>query len=147
MKFKIASIVGLIVPLSIASMLTVFAGCGGGAYGANAAPYDGTWSLNFKGYTKPDGTGTVTCTERYTNITISHGSGSATELIDCTGTASPTYSLDVGVTLTPDATGITGTVKVIATGGGTGAGTCIDRLTCEGPGLSLYKCGTAASGC
>ena len=150
MKFKIASILELVIPLSILVALSLSACGGGGAYGSGTGAYDGTWSLNLKGYTLPAplvSGDTVSCSERFTTVTITHGSGSTTEILDCINAPSPTYNIDIGVTLTPAASGITGTVKVITTGGGTGGGTCIDRLTCEGPGLSMYKCGTPASGC
>ena len=152
MKLKTASILGLIVPLSIALMLTAFLGCGGGgAYGNATQAYDGTWSLNLKGYTLPGPAApglVVSCSEEYTNIVIAHGYGTTTEILDCTNAASPNYAIDIGVTLTPDPTGTTGTVKLETTGGGGPAtGTCIDRVTCTATGLLMIKCGEAASGC
>jgi hypothetical protein len=156
MKFKIASISGLIIPLSIALVLSAFLGCGGGGspYGNTAHVYDGTWSLNLKGYTVPAAVtgapGPASCTEEYTNIVIAHGFGTTTEILDCVNTPSPNYYIDIGVTLTPDAPpAVTGIVKLENTGGGTSpsTGVCIDRVTCTASGLMMTKCGEAASGC
>jgi hypothetical protein len=154
MKFKITSILGLIVPLSIALMLTAFLGCGGGgAYGDGTTAYDGTWSLNLKGYTVPPTVDPLlpaaACSEEFTLIVIAHGSGTVTEQLTCTNTANPHYYIDIGVTLTPDATGTTGTVKLETTGGGASpaTGVCISRETCTATNLSMFKCGTVASGC
>jgi hypothetical protein len=156
MKFKIASILELIIPLSVALMLSAFLGCGGGGgspYGNTAHVYDGTWDLNLKGYTLPakatGALGEPACTEEYTNIVITHGFGTTTEILDCVNTALPNYFIDIGVTLTPDASGIGGTVLLENTGGGTSpsTGKCIDRVTCTATGLMMTKCGEAASGC
>ncbi|MBU1426166.1 MAG: hypothetical protein KKH12_13380 [Gammaproteobacteria bacterium] len=152
MKFKIASVLGLIIPFSIALMLTAFLGCGGGSYGGSVA-YDGTWSLNLKGYTLPGkdplAAGDVSCTEQYTNIVITHGYGTTTELITCVNAVSPLWAIDVGVTITPDGLGgIGGIVKVVSTGGGIDTtGTCISRVACQAEDLLMIKCGEAASGC
>jgi len=160
MKFKTASILGLIIPLSMALMLTAFLGCGGGgAYGNGTQAYDGTWYLNLKGYSKPTTVvppaAAVTCTELPTFIVITHGSGTITQYMTCSGSNPDPYPLaiDIGVTLTPDATGITGTVALITTGGGPSpsTGVCSTREECSagasGNGPSMYKCGTVASGC
>ncbi|MFZ2161009.1 MAG: hypothetical protein WAW02_02215 [Sideroxyarcus sp.] len=159
MKSKIASILGLIFPFSIALMLTAFLGCGGGgAYGDATQAYDGTWSLNLKGYTVPTPVAPVTavsCSERFTTIVIAHGSGTVTEIIDCydatTGIELADYpkGIDIAVTLTPDATGITGTVKLETTGGGASpsSGVCINRVACSATDLMMIKCGETASGC
>lgn len=155
MKSKIASILGLIIPLSIALMLTAFLGCGGGGspYGNTAHVYDGTWYLNLKGYSKPavfPPATAVTCTEYLTLIVITHGSGTVTQHMVCSGSNPDPYpaQIDIGVTLTPDATGIGGTVQLITTGGGPSpsSGICSNREQCtagaSGNGLSMYKCGT-----
>jgi len=167
MKFKTASILGLIIPVSMALMLTAFLGCGGGgAYGSGTQAYDGTWALNLKGYTKPTFVAPDTsmdCYEGITLIDIAHGFGTVTETIHCAGNVTASEALygypkiiDIGVTLTPDATGTTGTVALENTGGGPSpsSGVCIDRVTCtagtSGNGLSMFKCGTvaaASSGC
>ncbi len=152
MKFKIASILELVIPLSIALVLTAFLGCGGGGdYGSGTRAYDGTWYVNLKGYTLPGetnpSTGTVSCSERYTNIVISHGSGTVTQYMDCVNTASVLIAIDIGVTLTPDETGTTGVVKLETTGGGVTAGTCINRVVCSAKDFFMVKCGEAASGC
>jgi hypothetical protein len=168
MKFKIASILELIIPVSMALMLSAFLGCGGGSSTSPATPYDGTWSLNLKGYTVPTAVlpdTSVTCIEAPTFIVISHGSGTISESISCRGQPSNTMlpgfpgSLDIGITLAADgadATGnipITGIVKLETTGGGTfpSTGVCINRVTCaagaSGAGLFMTKCGEAASGC
>jgi hypothetical protein len=153
MKFKTASLLGLIFPLSGALLISAFLGCGGGgAYGSGKNPYDGTWFVNLKGYTLPTaaaGGGTVSCTELPLYIVVSHGSGTGTETIQCTNAASTNYYMDMGVTLTPAASGIGGTVALETTGGGSFAatGACIDRNTCSAPGLIMIRCGQAASGC
>jgi hypothetical protein len=145
MKFKTASILGLIIPLSIALMLTAFLGCGGGGnpYG-NAQAYDGTWYLNLQGYALPPATtpptGTVSCTEDpNTTVVIDHGFGKATELLICQNALPGPWVVEVDVTITPDATGTTGTVKAITTGGAVLTGVCIDRVACQGTNLWLRK--------
>jgi hypothetical protein len=149
MKFKIASVLELIVPVSIAVMLVAFLGCGGGGnYGKGTSAYDGTWSLNLKGYTKPTGTGVVDCNERHTEIVIAHGQGTVTEWIDCTNTPSTPLVLDIGVTMFPAASGIGGTARAVTNGPGTvNEGICIDRVVCKSDNLLMIKCGEAASGC
>jgi hypothetical protein len=159
MKFKIASVLELIVPLSIVLMLSAFLGCGGGggAYGGPTA-YDGSWSINVKGYKVPAPLvlgDTVSCSEYATRIEIAHGYGTVTQYMDCPLAGPGPYSLDVGVTLTPNpaASGIGGTVEAVLTGGAYYTGVCIDRVSCQaanntnGAGLLMIKCGEAASGC
>ena len=163
MKFKTASILGLIIPLSIALMLTAFLGCGGGggAYGNSTQAYDGTWYFNLKGYSMPAPAAgaTVSCAEVPATIVITHGSGTVTQQMICHGSTPDPYpeQIDIGVTLTPDpldATGkmpITGTVTLIVTGGGPtpSSGICANREQCTaGPsqkGLTMYKCGTVVA--
>lgn len=156
MKFKIASILELIIPLSVALLISAFLGCGGGAYGNGSNPFDGTWSLNLKGYAVPAPTPpavtSVSCSERYTNIVITHGFGTVTEVIDCvdqtnTELANFPQGIDIGVTLTP-ASGIGGTAKAVTTGGSIDeTGVCISRVACQTKNLLMIKCGEAASGC
>jgi hypothetical protein len=143
MKFKITSILGLIFPFSIALMLTAFSGCGGGgAYGNATQAYDGIWDLNLKGYDLPPPAiagDTVECTEDPTTIVIDHGFGNATEGLTCTNAAPGPWVVNIDVNITPDATGTTGTVKAITTGGSLMTGTCINRVACQGTGLWLRK--------
>ena len=145
MKSKIASILGLIIPLSIALMLSAFLGCGGGGnpYG-NSQAYDGSWDLNYQGYALPavaDGApGPVVCTELPTTIVIDHGFGKVTELIYCINAALGTdFKTDIDVTITPDPTGITGTVKAQVTGGATIEGICINRNSCGATSFKMTR--------
>jgi hypothetical protein len=144
MKFKIASVLELIIPLSIALMLSAFLGCGGGGDGGSAygnVAYDGTWTLTYKGYTKPDpavSTDTVTCDETPATIEISHGTGQTTETITCQKAASATYYANVKVILAPAASGIAGTMQATVTGGGIDQeGICIDRTNCVSTSLKI----------
>jgi hypothetical protein len=160
MKFKITSVLELIVPLSIAVMLSAFLGCGGGgSYGASTA-YDGTWSVNLKGYTYPakNSASDVTCTERFTTIDIAHGFGSTTQIEDCLNTDYPVGGTAISVTISPAMSGVAvsgveGTVDAIITGGAHITGTCISRVACaagsanSGGDLTLIKCGQAGTGC
>jgi hypothetical protein len=143
MKSKIASVLGLVVPLSIALMLTAFSGCGG-SYGNGIQAYDGTWDLNLKGYDIPEqdpaAADPVVCTELPTTIVIEHGKGETTEQLFCTNAALGTdFYLNISVQLTPDAVGLTGTVKAIVTGGASLTGTCMNRVACQGTDLTLIK--------
>jgi hypothetical protein len=153
MKFKITSVLELIVPASIAVMLLAFLGCGGGGnYGKGTSAYDGNWSLNLKGYALPGkdpaATGEVSCSEDPTLIVIAHGQGTTTEYLTCTNSVSPIGRLDIGVTLYPDpaASGITGTVRAVTNGTGTvNVGICIDRVSCKSDNLLMIKCGEAGA--
>jgi hypothetical protein len=143
MKSKIASVLGLVIPLSIALMLTAFSGCGGGSYGDGTQAYDGTWELNLKGYSLPPATtpptGTVTCTEDYTTIVIDHGFGKATEGLTCLNAEPGPWVVNVDVNIIPDKTGTTGTVTAITTGGAKLVGTCVNRVACQASGFWLRK--------
>jgi hypothetical protein len=153
MKSKIASVLELIVPVSIAVMLLAFLGCGGGGnYGKGTSPYDGTWSLNLKGYTlpakDPAALGDVFCIEQHTEIVIAHGQGTVRENIDCYNSGVTALFLDIGVTLYPAASGVGGTVRAVTNGTGVvNDGICIDRVSCKSDNLLMIKCGEAASQC
>jgi hypothetical protein len=142
MKFKIASVLELIIPLSVAVILAVFSGCGGGGgstYG-NVA-YDGTWTLDYLGFTKPDAATTgalVTCAASTTTIVISHGAGHTTEIITCQNALTNNWAADIDVLITPAASGITATMQATVSGGGyDSAGYCMDRNVCASTGLKI----------
>jgi hypothetical protein len=136
------------------ALLAGLAGCGGGGspYGNQEQAYDGTWSLNFKGYALPAAAGasTVVCTEDPTSIVISHGFGSTIEGLTCLYAVYPNWQVDVSVTITPDpaASGIGATVQAIETNGALDVtGRCIDRVACQAKGLTMIKCGQTGAGC
>lgn len=142
MKFKIASVSELIIPLSIVLMLSAFLGCGGGGSTYGNVAYDGTWTLLYQGYDIPDPAiegDTVTCTETPATIEISHGSGRTTETITCLKANATTYYADVYVRLTPAESGIAGTMIATVTGGGIDEeGICTDRTNCVSTSLEIF---------
>ena len=140
MKFKIASVLELAIPLSVAVILSLFLGCGGGGTYGNVA-YDGTWQLVYQGYSLPAAatTGaTVTCVETPATIVISHGTGRTTESITCQNAQVNNWIADVDVLITPAASGISGTLEASTTGGGhDSAGVCMDRNVCTSAALKI----------
>ena len=102
MRFRITSIVGVVVPV-LASLF--LAGC---LTGGGGPTYDGTWTVGYvdSSFTLPAAASgaTVTCTVQtpLPTITLTNGTGSTSQTNTCTGTVSGTqqfiYLISVAVT-------------------------------------------------
>ena len=145
MKFKIASILEFVIPLSVAGlMLSAFSGCGGGGdHGSGKRVYDGEWTLKFwtetlypVGASAPGGV--VSCNDAglpWVPLTITHGYGKTTWYSDCTGV--PSYGDPTGASgsswtwvITIDIN-VSGVVAASVNGNQSGEGTCQDLYTCS----------------
>ena len=165
MKFKIASVLELVIPLSVLVVLSLSA-CGGGAYGTGSNAYDGQWVATAMGYTSPSYTAVapdtvVSCRVVPALITITHGYGSGQQTMVCEGDVTgaqygPGMYMNLGITVAPDsASGITGKVTLTTTGGGgaypnlsAAAGGCASREWCGIPDpvkFDMWKCGSPAA--
>lgn len=150
MKFKVASILELVVPLSILVVLSLSAcGGGGGAYGSSVNAYDGTWNVSLTGMAvpAPGGASSVLCAPpQFVPATISHGFGHATEITTCyytyanpTGPADFNTNMDIGITYGGLASSAA-VVTVDVYGGTKLIGTCDTPNSCAAaPNFYMYR--------
>lgn len=150
MKFKIATILELVVPLSVVLLFSSLLGCGGGAtstYGASQRYDSSSWTVKFWGATAlpagasaPGPGNTVICnddSDPWTALTIANGFGRATQHSTCYGVPTDTdptggsgnpYNAQWDITIDIDASGV---VKASVNGGQFGTGTCQNLYTCS----------------
>jgi hypothetical protein len=132
--FEATLIAALATPL-------LLGGCLGDGGGGNGTTYDGNWTVD---YTNPADipvalTGqTVACTKPPVALTLSHGSGSATQILNCTITNTVVAGSAVQVTSAVQATNYLISVAINDVGvtnaivnGSPLAGTCISLVGCS----------------
>lgn len=149
MKFKIASILELVIPLSILVVLSLSA-CGGGANGNGTRPFDGTWTATYMGYTFPapgSGVTAAYCDPSSSGpLVIDHGFGSVSTSYTCIGAGTPTdptgaassvWGWDISVTIdTSSGVGVGQPVVKAKINGGILTGTCINTNACQAGGAA-----------
>lgn len=146
MKFKIASILELVIPLSVLVALSLSAcGGGGGAYGTTRA-YDGVWNVQYAITPAAGGASPVVCAGPVnTPLTLTNGFGHTEPLTACeygylnaTGWANYPTSVDVGVTY-GNLASQSAVISVDVTGGGLLVGTCDTPNSCRAGTFYMYR--------
>ncbi len=149
MKFKIASILELVTPLSVAAlMLSAFSGCGGGGdYGAGANAYDGLWAATYE-VPEPAAGGTsavVAAGLTPVTLTLKHGFGHMVAerdfeygYLNPTGWATYTMAMDIQVTYGSLASQ-SAVINIDVNGGAHLTGTCDTPISCVATGFYMTR--------